>query len=187
VRQENYYPTLRTAGIFVLAADHRLIAQSLRRARCGLNTVAGLAIAVRNSAATVDATLLPSARMRKKPEPIHYQIRRAIMADPTLFSTAKLVASVLLLDFLNVKTGQCNPSFDAIAKRIGRCRKTVINAIKELSSGHDPWLIVKSTKGGSKETTNSGSKVRVQFTAPVKKAAPVQKMSGRVKQTAPKG
>ncbi len=32
--------------------------------------------------------------MRKKSEPIHYQIRRAIMADPALTSTAKLVADV---------------------------------------------------------------------------------------------
>ena len=77
------------------------------------------------------------------------------MADPALSSTAKVVADSLLLDFFNVNTRQCNPSFDAIAKRVGRCRKTVINAIKELNSGHDPWLIVKSTKGGSKHNTNN--------------------------------
>ena len=53
--------------------------------------------------------------MRKTAEPIHYQIRRAVMADPVLSSTAKLVADVLLLNFLNTKTGQCNPSLDAIA------------------------------------------------------------------------
>lgn len=76
------------------------------------------------------------------------------MADPALSSTAKLVADVLLLDFLNVKTRQCNPSFDAIAKRVGRCRNTVINAVKELNSGRDPWLIVKGTKGGSNHNTN---------------------------------
>ena len=93
--------------------------------------------------------------MRKKPEPIHYQIRRAITADPALSSTAKVVADALLLNFLNTKTGQCNPSLSAIAKAVGRCRRTVISAIKELNSGHDPWLIIKGTRGGSKHNTNN--------------------------------
>ena len=77
------------------------------------------------------------------------------MADPALSSTAKLVADVLLLNFLNTKTGQCNPSIDAVAKKIGRCRRTVFSAIKELNTGSDPWLIVKGTGGGSKDNTNN--------------------------------
>ena len=114
----------------------------------------GVAKAARKSAAMYDAQCRIQ-RMRKNPEPIHYQIRRAIIADPTLSSTAKLVADVLLLTFLNTKTGQCNPSIDAIAKKIGRCRRTAFSAIKELNAGSDPWLIVKSTGGGSKDNTNN--------------------------------
>jgi hypothetical protein len=93
--------------------------------------------------------------MRKKPEPIHYQIRRAIMADPALSSTPKLVADALLLTFRNNTTGLCNPSLNTIALAVGRCKRTVIEAIKELKAGNDPWLIVRSTGGGSKNNTNN--------------------------------
>ncbi|MET4750392.1 helix-turn-helix domain-containing protein [Bradyrhizobium sp. RT11b] len=117
---------------------------------------AGLGEAIRKSGGvTDDGALCRVKRMRKAPEPIHYQIRRAILADPALSSTAKLVADALLLNFLNTKTGQCNPSLSAIAKAVGRCRRTVITAINELKSGNDQWLIVKSTGGGSTDNTNN--------------------------------
>jgi hypothetical protein len=88
--------------------------------------------------------------MPKKPD--QYLILWAIMADPMLSSTAKNVATVLLLKFQNRKTGRCNPSISTIARKIGVCDRTVNTAIKELRlSG---WLIVRGTGGGSKENTN---------------------------------
>ncbi|OAF18781.1 hypothetical protein AXW67_02330 [Bradyrhizobium neotropicale] len=72
-----------------------------------------------------------------------------------LSSTAKLVADALLLTFRNNMTGQCNPSLTTIGLAIGRCRRTVINAINELRAGPDPWLIVRGTGGGSKDNTNN--------------------------------
>ncbi|WP_187437564.1 helix-turn-helix domain-containing protein [Bradyrhizobium rifense] len=95
------------------------------------------------------------AMLRSKPEPIHYRIRRAIMADPSLTSTAKLVADALLITFRNSTTGRCNPSLAKIALAIGRSRRTVIKAIGELKAGADPWLIVRGTRGGSKDNTNN--------------------------------
>jgi Helix-turn-helix domain len=92
---------------------------------------------------------------RKKPEPLHYRIRRALMADPSLSSTAKLVGDALLITFRNNKTGQCNPGLTSIAAAVGRSRRTVIDAINELKAGHDPWLIVRGTGGGSQDNRNS--------------------------------
>jgi hypothetical protein len=81
-----------------------------------------------------------------------YQILWGIIADPRLRSTPKLVAVVLLLKFLNLQTGQCNPSVPTIARLIGKCDRTVTLAINALRSSG--WLVVRGTRGGSKEHTN---------------------------------
>jgi hypothetical protein len=97
----------------------------------------------------------------------------AILADEELSSTAKCVATALLLKFRNTKTGRCNPSFAAIAKAIGRKRRAIVPAVAELKASG--WLKIVGTKGGSSANTNSfvfdlTAKQRVQCTTPVTSA-----------------
>ncbi|WP_441255745.1 helix-turn-helix domain-containing protein [Tardiphaga sp. 285_C5_N1_2] len=95
--------------------------------------------------------------MAAKPNraPKHYRILWGIMADPQLSASAKCCAVALLLKFRNSETELCNPSFDTLARAVGRSRRSAIDAIAELKSGDDPWLSVKSTKGGAKANTNN--------------------------------
>lgn len=95
--------------------------------------------------------------MAAKPKraPKHYRILWGIMADPQLSASAKCCAVALLLKFRNSETELCNPSFDTLARAVGRSRRSAIDAIAELKSGDDPWLSVKSTKGGAKANTNN--------------------------------
>ena len=56
---------------------------------------------------------------------------QAIIADPKLSPTAKVVAGVQL-DCLNCKTGKCCPSLAYLAKRIGKKRRVISAAITQL-------------------------------------------------------
>jgi len=58
----------------------------------------------------------------------------AIVGDRCLSSTAKIVATALLLKFRNSETGQCNPSYQTVAEVIGMSRDTVMDAVKELKA-----------------------------------------------------
>jgi hypothetical protein len=82
--------------------------------------------------------------------PAHYLILQAIMADTGLSFAAKSAATVMLLLFQNRKTGRCNPSYDAIAERMGGSRRTAIRAAAELvKAGYLSW---QGTRGGAKNT-----------------------------------
>ncbi len=50
----------------------------------------------------------------------------------TIGRTGLLVYRTLLFGFFNLKTGQLDPSYDAIAKRAGLCRKAVWAALRRL-------------------------------------------------------
>jgi hypothetical protein len=52
--------------------------------------------------------------------PAHYLVFWSIMSDAELSAAAKCVATVLLLQYRNHKTGQCNPSFGELAMCVGR-------------------------------------------------------------------
>jgi hypothetical protein len=90
---------------------------------------------------------------KKKRAPAHYKLLWALMADDGLSAAAKCVATVLLLQFRNHQTGQCNPSFSTIADRVGRKRRAVIDAINELKSRG--WLKWEGTAGGASTNTNN--------------------------------
>jgi len=90
---------------------------------------------------------------KKKRTPAHYRLLWALMADDGLSAAAKCVAIVLLLQFLNHRTGQCNPSFATVADRVGRKRRAVIDAINELKGRG--WLKWEGTAGGSSLNTNN--------------------------------
>jgi hypothetical protein len=85
--------------------------------------------------------------------PAHYLVLWAIMADTGLSAAAKCLAVVLLLQYRNHKTGQCNPSFGELAKRVGRTRRPVIDALIELRDRG--WIDWQGTKGGSPKNTNN--------------------------------
>jgi hypothetical protein len=88
-----------------------------------------------------------TTRPRKRAPAYKYAFLWRLMADTILSASAKVVAATLLLKFHNAKTGQCNPSFAAIAKAIGRRRRAIFPAIAELRDSG--WITVESTGGGS--------------------------------------
>ena len=75
-----------------------------------------------------------TAQPRRKSTPWHYKVLWAIMADPDLQAPSKCAATVLLLKFHNHKTGQCNPSYSAVGKLLGRDRSNAVNAINALKA-----------------------------------------------------
>ena len=105
-----------------------------------------------------------------KDTPAQYLVLWAIISDEQLSASAKCVATVLLLKFRNHKTNQCNPGLTALAKCVGRKRRSVIDALNELKASG--WIDWEGTKGGSPANTN-----RYQFffePRPVQQTAPVQ-------------
>ena len=116
-----------------------------------------------------------------------YDLLWAITADPELSSAAKLAAVVLLLKFRNHKTGQCNPSFGALAAMLGRTRRAVIPAVQELAARG--WIRIESTGGGRKSNTNRvrfcsdepSGEVKPASPVGVKSTSPVKHTAGRVK------
>jgi helix-turn-helix protein len=81
-----------------------------------------------------------------------FDLLKRLIADVVLSPAAKVVAAVLLLQFHNTKTGQCNPSFATIGERSGRSRSSIIRDVAELEQ--TGWIAVVSTKGGSSSNTN---------------------------------
>ncbi|MEQ8292501.1 MAG: helix-turn-helix domain-containing protein [Roseovarius sp.] len=55
-----------------------------------------------------------------------------VRRDADLSATARLVAHVLALDFVNVRTMRCDPSYGEIARLIGTHEKTVSRAVSQL-------------------------------------------------------
>ena len=127
-----------------------------------------------------------TTRPRKRVPPQKYAFLWRLMADTALSASAKVVAATLLLKFHNTKTGQCNPSFAAIAKAIGRSSRTIFPAIAELKDGG--WITVESTKGGSSSNTNHYNfdfgRVSSASSPPVKPASPVKQNAEGVKPAA---
>jgi Helix-turn-helix domain len=111
------------------------------------------------------------------------------MEDETISAAAKCVVVVLLLKYRDHKTGQCNPGFTALAKCVGRKRRSVIDALNELKAAG--WIGWDGTKGGSQTNTNNFkfflTPKPVQWTAPVQSDAPVQSeaSTGAVQRTQP--
>ena len=62
-----------------------------------------------------------------KHTPVQYFVLWAIMADEQLSASAKCIATVLLLKYRNHATNQCNPGFTALAKCVGRKRRSSQN------------------------------------------------------------
>jgi hypothetical protein len=98
------------------------------------------------------------------------------MADERLSAAAKCVATVLLLQFRNHKTSVCNPSFNTIAKCVGRKRSSVIEALNQLKEFG--WMDWEGTAGGSPTNTNNFqfflTPRPVRDTEPVREAEPVR-------------
>ena len=71
---------------------------------------------------------------------------KALLLFPGLSGGARQVGGAIL-DHFNNKTGQCDPSLDRLAKLTGLNRRTVINAIEELTC---PWvgLLSRCPHGG---------------------------------------
>lgn len=112
----------------------------------------------------------------------------AIVADRELSAAAKCAATVLLLKFLNTKTGRCDPSFATLAEQLGRSRRAIITAVAELEKAG--WLAIDGSGGGGRGNTNQfGFKLdrmnneRVKQTSPVQPTSPVKQNAERVKQT----
>ena len=118
-----------------------------------------------------------------------HDILWAIMKDSERSASAKCVATVLLLKFRNHDTLVCNPSFTAIAARVGRKRRSVIDAVNELKAAG--WLDWTGTLGGSSENTNNFTfnlePQPVQSAAPVQSTTPVQSaaQTGAAERTRP--
>lgn len=104
----------------------------------------------------------------------HHDILWAIMKDSKISAAAKCAAVVLLLKYRNKATGLCNPSFDTVAKAMGRTRRPTIEALRELKSLG--WLRWTGTAGGSSKNTNNftfQNRKGVLRTAPVLSTTPV--------------
>ena len=69
-----------------------------------------------------------------------------ITADGRLRASDKVVALALLFRFHNTRTGQCNPSYERLAKSCGLERRAVINAIHRLEAASR--LTINRTTGG---------------------------------------
>lgn len=69
----------------------------------------------------------------------------AVIADSTLTPTARFVATVLAIRFLNRKTLRCDPAYETIAQAVGSKRRMTILAIEELEKAG--WLKVERRGG----------------------------------------
>jgi hypothetical protein len=98
------------------------------------------------------------------------------MSDERLSQAAKCVATVLLLRFRNHKTSVCNPSFNTIAKCVGRKRSSVIEALNQMKAFG--WMDWDGTAGGSPTNTNNFQfflkPQPVRNTEPVRETEPVR-------------
>jgi hypothetical protein len=102
-----------------------------------------------------------------------FDLLKRLIADIALSPAAKVVAAVLLLQFHNIKTGQCNPSFATIGERSGRSRSSIIRDVAELEQ--TGWIAVVSTKGGSSSNTNQFKFDFARVSSrPSSEAAPIQ-------------
>jgi len=75
-----------------------------------------------------------------------WELLQAIIQDPELPATSKLVAA-RLLDHHNNKTGQCNPSYTTLARGTGLGRRSVIDAVGPLEKRD--WMAMQRTDGGT--------------------------------------
>jgi hypothetical protein len=71
----------------------------------------------------------------------------AVRRDERLSMGAVMAAHVLTLDFMNWKTGRCDPSINAIAKILHRSARMVERDLKELRV--NGWLIAEYRDGTS--------------------------------------
>jgi hypothetical protein len=81
-----------------------------------------------------------------------FDLLRRMRRDPALSPSAFRVADALLMEFHNLRTGQCNPSIAAICREVGLGRTATVDAIAKLKAGD--WVTIESTKGGSYRSTN---------------------------------
>lgn len=76
---------------------------------------------------------------------------QGVRSDASLSVTARFVADVLALDFVNVDTFICNPSYAAIAEWIGMSPDTAKRAILELVKAG--WITRSTARGRSNTPT----------------------------------
>jgi hypothetical protein len=100
-----------------------------------------------------------------------WQMLSAIAADKELSVTGKLVA-IRLLDHFNLETGQCNPSYNGIAKALGFTRKRAIVGVQDLESRG--WITVQrmalsdaTGSRGFERNTFCPAFVRMGFSSPL--------------------
>jgi hypothetical protein len=68
---------------------------------------------------------------------------------------AQRIVGVRLACYVNKHSGQCNPSYDTLARGVGLERRSVINAVNALKKRH--WLIAMDGEANEK---NSGGRSR---------------------------
>ncbi len=90
-----------------------------------------------------------------------FAIQKKINADPDLSPLAKLIAYVLIFEFHNSKTGQCNPSIEALCRAVSRKRSAVSAALATLI-GESGWFIQRRGRGSPSYSFQPGRLQEVQ-------------------------
>jgi hypothetical protein len=93
--------------------------------------------------------------MSRKPKvmssAVRFNILTAIQHDDRLSTTARVVASILLLRYWNRRhRGRCNPAMETLAEDVGCARRSVCRAVEELKKLG--WLSIIGTRGGHRQT-----------------------------------
>lgn len=94
----------------------------------------------------------------------------AIARDTQLVASAVRVATALLFSFHNTASGQCNPTYETLAKASALGRRATINAVSALK--REGWLSVRKGRSSNQfifDPRNSGERV---FTARCTNAHP---------------
>lgn len=74
----------------------------------------------------------------------------SVRRDIDLTTTARLLACILVMDYANRFTAECNPSYDELARVIGKSADTVKRAVQELEA--QGWIIRDSGRGRGRKS-----------------------------------
>lgn len=74
----------------------------------------------------------------------------SVRRDGSLTDTARLLAHVLVLDYANHRTSECNPSIDELMRVLGKSKSTVKRAVQDLEESG--WIIRESGRGRGRKT-----------------------------------
>jgi hypothetical protein len=90
--------------------------------------------------------------IRKQRAKRKFAFLKELRRESALQPSAKMVVWALAEDFYNLDDERCNPSFESLAKAVGRRQRSVIDAIGEAKTRG--WIEISSIGGGSKRSTN---------------------------------